>query len=80
MDKAKGAPTSSHKTRAEQLRKAQKILEQTRLALAEHPNAMVKYRLEMVCTLAEELANEAKSPAPGTTNYKPDKGPKEAGA
>lgn len=72
-------PRKATAIREGQLRKSLKIREQVKLALTEQPNAMVKYRLEMVLALAQDLVNEAQSASGGTATHKPDKGPKEAG-
>jgi hypothetical protein len=40
---------------------------------------MVKYRLETMLALAEQLIAEAQPPVPGSSSHTPDKGSKEGG-
>lgn len=74
-DKEKGS-SKPLATRQSQLRKALRIREQARLALAEQPNSMIRYRLETILAIAEELVAEA-GDGPGSSAPVPEY-PKEA--
>lgn len=58
------------------LERAHKIREEAKQALSENPNSMIKYRLEMMMALAEDMIKEAQ--ASGQGGHPGDRGPKEA--